>query len=140
MEENADSTKLEHLIRHVPSGQETVFDLLNKAGESVQKIEISRRKLQQELPKQLPQEDIARAQARSHVFNDIETFADYLCREADNDHSVILADVDKRSITAVLNEGLETDREYVTLQAIEHPLFTESLLDDLVSKIKVDRY
>ena len=140
MEENADSTKLEHLIRHVPTGQETVIDLMKVGGESVKTIEIRRRKLQPELPSQLPQEDIARAQARNHVFNDIETFADYLCREAHSENSVILADVDKRSITAVLNEGLETDREYVTLQAIEHPLFTESLLDDLVSKIKVDRY
>lgn len=119
-----DSLSVEHLIRKIPDGQETIFDLLDEGGESVRKIEITRRKLQPELPLSMPEQEIARAKARSHVFNDIVAFSEYLNREASDISSLVLADVNSRTITAVLDEDQEGDREMVTLRAVEHPLFT----------------
>lgn len=121
-EEHEDIT-VEHLLRRIPEGQETVFDLLDEAGASVRTIEIRRRKLAPELAQAVPEPDVARALARDHVFNDINTFAAYLRREAETNASIILADVEERIITAVLNEADEDDREQVTMQAIQHPLF-----------------
>jgi hypothetical protein len=93
---------ISELIRTVREGQETIFDLLDEGGEKVKTIEVRRRKLQPELPEQLPEADIARAKARSHVFNCINTFADYLTRWGDRETSIVLADVNSRTITAVL--------------------------------------
>jgi hypothetical protein len=124
MELDDDTMTIEHLLRRVPEGEETIFDLLAEGGDKVKTIEIKRRKLQPELPQQLPEPEIARCRARNHVFNDIDTFAGFLNREAENEGSVVLADVDERTITAVLDENDESDNEQVTLRAIEHPLFT----------------
>lgn len=117
------SAELKDVLRQVIEGHETVFDL-TKSTEDVKRIEIVRQQLAPQLPMQMPEPEIARAKARSHVFNDIDAFSDYLNRNADDSNSLVLADVNSRTITAVLNEGDETDREQVTLKAIEHPLFT----------------
>jgi len=124
MEFEDETMTIEHLLRRVPEGEETIFDLLDEGGDKVKTIEIKRRKLQPELPQQLPEADIARNKARNHVFNDIDTFAGFLNREAEKLSSVVLADVDERIIAAVLDESDPLDQELVTLRAIEHPLFT----------------
>ena len=119
-----DSATIQHLIRQIPEGQETIFDFVGEGGESVKKVEVSRRVLQPEVPELPVEMPIARAKKRCHTFNDIDTFADYLIREASADRSIILADVDRREIIAVLDETNPLDREQVRLKAIEHPLFT----------------
>ena len=96
MENQELDISIDHLLRRAPEGQETIFDLLDEAGETVKTIEIKRRKLQPEIPQPMPEPDIARARARDHVFNGIDTFAEYLNREADKLTSVVLADVDQR--------------------------------------------
>lgn len=123
MEFEDETVTIEHLLRRVPEGEETIFDLLDEGGENVKTIEIKRRKLQPELPQQLPEPDISRAQARNHVFNDLDSFADYLVRCGNSETSVVLADTESRIISAVLDESNEFDRERVLLQAIQHPLF-----------------
>lgn len=120
---SSSKTSIDHLIRHVPEGQETIFDLLDAGGKSVKTIEVKRRALQPEPVIPPVEKDIARARARAHVFNDITTFAGYLKREASAVGAVILANVDERVITAVLDENDETDNESVNFSAIEHPLF-----------------
>jgi hypothetical protein len=115
---------LEHLIRRVPEGQETIFDLMAEGGERVRKIEISRRKLQPEAPVQMPEPEVARAKARSHVFHDVATFSRYINRESSaEDCSIVLADVQARQIVCVLHEDEDTDRESVSFAATDHPLF-----------------
>lgn len=115
---------LEHLIRRVPEGQETVFDMLDEGGESVRTIEIRRRKLQPELPVQMPEPNIARAKARNHIFHDVATFSQYIEREASaSDGAIVLADVQARQIVCVLDEDNEDDRESVSFHATDHPLF-----------------
>lgn len=111
------------LIRKVAEGKETVFDLSTDL-EGTRKIAISHRELAPELPQAMPVADIARAKARSHVFNDVGAFAKYLSRCAVEDNSLILADVNQQVIVAVLDESHQTDREQVTLKAVQHPLFT----------------
>ncbi|MCC7334411.1 MAG: hypothetical protein IT422_04925 [Pirellulaceae bacterium] len=135
----ADSmSTIEHLLRNVPEGNETVFDLLDQGGASVKTIEVKRRKLQPEPPIPPVEAELARAQARSHIFNDIGTFAGYLKREASPSGATILADVSSRLITAVLDENDDTDNEQVTMRAIEHPLFSPwgSLLERAVGVIE----
>ncbi len=124
MEQDDETMTIEHLLRRVPEGEETIFDLLDEGGDKVKTIEIKRRKLQPELPQQLPEPDIARASARHHVFNDIEAFADYVVRCGNSETSLILADAQLRQIVAVLDESNEFDRELVSLNAIQHPLFS----------------
>jgi hypothetical protein len=115
---------LEHLIRRIPEGQETIFDLLDEGGESVRRIEVARRKLQPEPPVQWPEPEKASAKARNHIFQDVETFSQYIAREASaTDASIVLADVKDRQIVCVLNEDEEKDRETVSFHATDHPLF-----------------
>lgn len=119
-----DDCRVSDLLRQLREGDETVFDVrdvVGTDGEAGKRLMIGTRKLQPEHP---VEREIARAQARNHVFNDLDAFAAYLNREAEKEQSVILADVDSRTIGAVLNEADEYDREIVTLQAVEHPLFT----------------
>ncbi|QEG40454.1 DUF2303 family protein [Roseimaritima ulvae] len=119
-----DDSRVSDLLRQLREGNETVMDVCNFTdadGKDAQRMTFGTRKLQPELP---TEKKVARAQARSHVFNDLDAFAAYLIREAEQEQSVILADVESRTIGAVLNEADEYDREIVTLQAVEHPLFT----------------
>lgn len=107
------------LLRRVEGEQETVFDIAEKDG--VRRIEVVRRKALPETRKEdLP---LARAQARSHVFHDINAFAAYCERECNDDSSVGLADVETETITVVLDESLIAGRESVTFAAKIHPLF-----------------
>jgi hypothetical protein len=117
------SSEIKDLIRQVVEGQESIFDL-SKSTDDVKRIEITRQQLPAPIPQQMPEAAVARAKARSHVFNDVEAFSDYLNRWADKDASVVLADVESQKIVAVLNEDDPQDREIITLEAIEHPLFT----------------
>jgi hypothetical protein len=122
--DNETNDGIGELIRSVRQGQETIFDLIGENGASVRRIEVSQRKLQPELPVQMPEPDVARALARAHVFNDVEAFSAYLNRNGSKDASIILADVEEQTIVAVLNEDEMTDREQIVLQAVEHPLFS----------------
>lgn len=124
MEKQEVNDGIAQLIRKVRAGSETIFDLIGEDGDSVRRIEIAHRQLKAELPEQMPEADVARAKARSHVFNDLNTFSEYLKRWAIESTSIVLADVNSRTITAVLDESDGNDRETVTLKAIEHPLFT----------------
>lgn len=127
------SETLDELLRTVQAGRETVFDFLDEDDEPIRRIEIARRDLQPEI---LPEPPIARAEARNHVFHDLEAFCEYVTRESDA-HCLVLADVNSREIVAVLNETQETDRESVTLKAVEHPLFApwSQLLDTPISVV-----
>ncbi len=116
-------TTVEHLLRNIPEGKETIFDLLDEGGESVKTIDVRRRVLQPEPPIPPVEKDVARAKARCHLFNDITTFAGYLKREADAEGAIVLACVDERVITAVLDENDDRDNETIRFAAIEHPLF-----------------
>lgn len=109
------------LIRKVTDGEETVFDLLRSEDGTAHEVKISKRTLQ---PEAVVEKAVARAKARDHVFNDIEAFGNYLSRETAEETAVVLADVNSRTITAVLDEATNTDRETITLKALEHPLFT----------------
>lgn len=116
------------LLRRVAGEQETVFDIAEKDG--VRRIEVVRRKALPETRKEdLP---LARAQARAHVFHDIQAFAMYCQRECSSEGSVGLADVDSETITVVLNEIIECGRESVSFAAKIHPLFKPWL--DLLGK------
>lgn len=110
---------IEDLIRKVTDGQETVFDLTKKLDGDVT-VSIGKRTLQPEPPKE---KEIARAKARCHEFADIKAFAAYLEREGDAS-TLVLADVGSRTISAVLSDADDEDREVVTMKAMEHPLFT----------------
>ena len=112
--------EISDLLRKVTEGQETIFDLLDESDEVVKTIEVRRRAVQ---PEQPVERAIERAKARNHVFHDAETFGHYLARESSESASIVLADTQERVITAVLDEGNERDRETVSLQAMEHPLF-----------------
>ncbi|XZE18784.1 DUF2303 family protein [Pirellulaceae bacterium SH449] len=116
------------LLRRVSSEQETVFDISEKNG--VRRVEVVRRKALPETRREdLP---LARAQARAHVFHDIDTFSDYCCRECEDGESVGLADVDSETITVVLDESKDRGRESVSFAAKIHPLFKPWL--DLLGK------
>lgn len=122
---NDDDNTITTLIREANPGQETVFDLLDQGGESVRTIEVRRRDLAPELPQVVAEPNHKENPARRHSFHDVDAFCDYLKAEPKLTDVLILADVDARTLTAVLNEtSCETDREKLTLQAIEHPLFT----------------
>ena len=116
------------MLRAVAEGNETVFDIVTsidpETNVGTKRLEVVRRKLMPELPKPFPVPDIARARARNHVFNEVTAFAAYLSRCGGVDTSLILADVNKQIIEAVLDESGEFDREHVQLQAVPHPLFT----------------
>lgn len=111
------------MIRKVAEGQETAFNLVTDL-DGGRKLVVERRKLMPELPQQLPVPDVARAKARSHVFYDVGAFGLYLNRCGTIDQTLILADVAKQTIVAVLDESAETDRETVSLKTVQHPLFT----------------
>lgn len=111
------------LIRKVAEGQETVFDLSTDL-DGNRKLVVERRELRPELPKQMPVADIARAKARNHVFYDVGAFGLYLNRCGSTDQTLILADVSKQTIVAVIDESIDTDREMVSLRTVQHPLFT----------------
>lgn len=110
------------MIRKVAEGQETAFNLVTDL-DGGRKLVVERRKLMPELPQQLPVADIARAKARNHVFYDVTAFGNYLNRCGSTDRTLILADVAKQTIVAVLDETTETDRETVALKTVQHPLF-----------------
>lgn len=122
-----DSVSVESLIRVVPEGQETVFDLLGEGGQSVKTIEVRRRQLQPESPLPTREPLIARAEARDHLFHDLATFAAYIKREAEMaeslENAIVLADVEAREIVCVVDESSESDREQFAFVATEHPLF-----------------
>ncbi len=107
---------LANLIRSAFPGRETVFQLVDSLdGEAGRKLTIEHR----ELPEVLPDEpELARPQARAHVFHSIETFIGYL-----GEKSLALADVDSQMIGAVLDESRETDHELVAFAAKIHPKF-----------------
>lgn len=110
---------IESLIRVVPEGRETVFDLMDEGGEVVRTLRVGSRELQPE-PPEAPV--VAPARARCHTFYDADAFAAYLNREAASAKSIALADFESQSIVAVLDEGSEEDREQVSLKAKPHPL------------------
>lgn len=136
MDQEKDS--LGYLIRKVQEGQETVFDLLNDE-DGDKKIVVTHQRLSPQLPEVIPEPPIARAHARCHRFHDVDTFAAYVKRESETQGTtpLILADVDSRTIKAVLDDQPADmhdgvyDREIVDLAAVEHPLFTPwaALLD-----------
>jgi hypothetical protein len=122
--------EIERLIRKLDDGRETVFDMMDEIiqdddGEQVgvRKIMIGSRQLQPEQPQYMPEPPLARALARSHTFHDVHTFASYLEQNGD-ESTLVLADVKRRCVTAVLSENDQEDRELVTLVAVEHPLWT----------------
>ena len=106
------------LLSTLIEGQETVFDLVDALGGSGKRLEVSYR------PVQPIQPDVARALAVDHKFHDTDAFCQYLMRVGSKETSVVLADVNRRQIVAILDESMRDDRERVTLDALEHPLFT----------------
>lgn len=118
--------EVSELLRKVTSGNETVLDVDGHGG-----MEVRSRVLQPEVPEYMPEPPIARADARNHVFHDVGAFCEYLQVEGSKDGTLVLADAKARTVTAILDENDESDREIVTLHAIEHPLFTPwgNLLD-----------
>lgn len=113
-----------NFLRGVSEGQESIIDVINEVdeeGKAIKRIAFGCRKLQPEPPVEAA---VATAKARSHEFNDLSAFAEYLKREANGDGCVVLADVSRRQFLAVLDEHEPTDRETISMAAVEHPLFT----------------
>lgn len=113
---------LEDLLRNVCAGKETVFDVtaaVDTDGQEFKRVSVGHRVL----PPVPYEEPVAPADARQHVFHSIEQFGEYVVRNAEKDHCVVLADTDDRMISAVLDESSETDREVIHFQAKMHPLF-----------------
>lgn len=111
-------------LRTVVEGTENILDVATEIGEdgiATKRLAFGRRTLRPEPP---VEPVVSRARARAHVFNDLDAFAEYLKREAEGISSLVLADVAKREILAVLEEDSESDREIVSMAAVEHPLFT----------------
>jgi hypothetical protein len=109
------------VLRKLTSGKETLFDVQDCVDElgDFSRISIGLRDLE-------PihnEREIARADARSHVFQSLKAFCLYLSRESKLEHSVVLADVSSSKITAVLDEDEEGDRETISFSATPHPLF-----------------
>ena len=132
MNDQKESIEISHLLRNAPVGQETVFDLADKFVDEkpCKGISISRRQLNPE-PKKEP--DIVRARKRSHTFNSIDLFCEYLSEGA-----IALADIDKMEIGAVLDEGSGIEQEIVTFIPKIHPLFEpwNELLDKPVPVVE----
>lgn len=119
-----ESNDIAGFLRSINEGQENVIDVISEVdqeGKYVKRLAFGSRKLQPEPPQEAA---VATAKARSHEFNDLDAFAEYLKREADGDGCVVLADVSRRQFLAVLDEHEPTDREIVSMAAVEHPLFT----------------
>lgn len=111
--------EVSELLRKVTEGNETILDVNAQGG-----LKVSQRKLQPEVPEYMDEPPIARANARDHVFHDVDAFCEYLKVEGSKDSTLVLADAKSRTVTAILDENSETDREIIRLNAIEHPLFT----------------
>jgi len=118
----ADTDKLiSDVMRKVTSGKETLFDVQDHVDDlgDFKRISIGIR----DLEPIREEREIARAEARNHVFHSLEAFNLYLDREAKSDSAVVLADVSRSVVTAVLDEADEGDRETVSFAATPHPLF-----------------
>lgn len=124
---------LEHKLRVLPEeGYETVFDLKGDGGETVKSIEITRKKLPDDVPHVIPETPIKGPLSRAHTFNDVESFIEYVHKEA-TQRAVILGDIKNRRVTCVLDEAgaypygnsdVKCEQECVYFEPIEHPLFT----------------
>ena len=71
-------------------------------------------------PRRLQSKPPARA---AHVFYDVTGFADYIAKFG-SANTVILSSPVEGKMQAILDETSETGFELVTLQAVQHPLFT----------------
>jgi hypothetical protein len=64
----------------------------------------------------------AESPPRAHMFHDVDGFAEYLAANK-TEHTVVLADVAGRVVSAVLNDRAEKQFEIVTYKPQVHPLF-----------------
>lgn len=115
-----DVVKVAALVRSVPPEAETVFDLakmLDKDGTPRQVLEVRRRELQPE-PLQPPVR--RESPRRAHVFASLAGFGTYLERYG-GENTVVLADIEKREVYAVLDERANKGFEVVVLRPILHP-------------------
>jgi hypothetical protein len=112
--------EIDVLLRTAKDGYETAFDLVEFPN-GTKRVEVVRRKALPEIRKEdLP---LARSDARAYVFHTLDSFAAFCVRECNSDNSVILADCDKQTITAVIDDSLEYGQEFATFEAKIHPLF-----------------
>lgn len=112
---------VEKLLRRIVPGKETVFDVASDLDDDGvgNRLEVGMR----DLPPLPIEPVIAGAKARDHVFHSLSHFGEYVSRESVGERCVVLADVDSRTIRAVLNEDDEWDRESIEFQAKTHPMF-----------------
>lgn len=121
------------LIRKVQEGRETLFEVVEGV-DGGKRLEVAFRRLPAAQPTIIEEPPIARAGKRSHVFHDVDAFCEYLNRNCDKNRSLVLADVNHKTIEAVLDDESEIDREVIQLRAMEHPAFTPwgELLDSTI--------
>ena len=120
--------RVEDLIRTVPEGEETVFDLLEETtggakakGAPQRTIRITRRRVRDEPPLAPLRQPSPR---RAHQFHDVAALAAYLGRFGrDDGRTVVLADATAGIIAAVLDEETADGFEIVTCIPQVHPLF-----------------
>jgi len=109
------------IVGNVPPGKQTLVDVAKAMVGDKEEMTfiVENRDVQPEQPKLPPKMESPR---RSHVFHDVDGFAAYLTKYKTK-NTVVLADVGKQVICAILDEKAETGFEIITLRPGVHPLF-----------------
>lgn len=105
------------LVNQISEGKRTTFDIAKEVmedGENQLKIIVEQQE-QQPLPKIR-----AESKAVNHVFFDENTFKDYIEKYA-TENCIILADLEMKTFTAVLDENATTGRQMVAFKPQIHP-------------------
>jgi len=110
-------------ISHVQEGSEHIIDIARETlgegkGDKLT-FAMQKRQLQPEQPKPLVRKESPK---RAHKFYSVGSFVDYLLKYK-TQNTVVLADVEKNTIAAVLDEKADKGFEVIEFQPQIHPLF-----------------
>lgn len=109
-------------LKNVKTGQENAIDVVKELlvdGKEKVTLAIQNRVLQ---PEQVKAPERAESPKRAHSFNSINGFMAYITKYKTSD-TVILADVENRIISCVLDDKAAKGFEVVSFQPKKHPLF-----------------
>lgn len=127
---------IKELLENARPGMTTAFevvDVMTEGGKKAgQRLEIHLNHDPKEDPKR------AESQRRAHVFHDVPGFVSYL-KNYGTTETVVLANVEQKTITATLNEESANGREVVKLVPMVHPMWApwRKLLDQ---RMKLDDF
>ena len=107
---------VDELLEKIEVGKRTVFDL-TKGADGAQKVIVEQRQLLAEEPR-APKK--AESKRRAHTFHDLPGFKAYLKKYGGKD-TVLFADVNKSSVSAVLDEQSLDGKELVSFEPQLHP-------------------